>query len=492
MALRRSKIIKYFLITLAAVSASIVTVEAQSWPVSATETLEDIENNSDFSKLDITYLAKSKGFIVDSHNVKTQDGYILTVHRLVNPLMAKNKTRGLVVIQHGILCASSIFLLNSSPNPSLDKPKLIKSPFKPNATMSNSLAIALVNRGYDVWLTNFRGTQYGSNHQELTTEDPDFWAYNADSLIANDLADSVSYILNVTKAPTYTYVAHSLGTTVGLGTLLVHKDSPVVKNLSCSILMAPVASTKYMKGGLLPVFRMATLFYDDLAPFPGNSRTFATFTRRMCLIMPRWCTWMSSMILGDYQRDPGRNASHADQQDHQNQINAFVMMMHQSVSVQLLKHIVQVNRSGKLCRYNYGQEPNLKRYGCKESPQYNLTQIKQPHLKMALVSGATDVISTPGEVKWIKRQFHNNIGLMEDIRIPVDPFNHMDLVLSKDAGKLVNKRVVNFMETNKCSRGPIAPIVSKESRAVTSDRVDEKPKHNPVATSEVVEAARNL
>lgn len=80
--------------------------------------------------LDTIGLAKSKGYPAEAHDVVTQDGYILTVHRLPNP------NKPVVFLQHGLLDASSSFVINFQ---------------------NQSLGFVLWDAGYDVWMGNARG-----------------------------------------------------------------------------------------------------------------------------------------------------------------------------------------------------------------------------------------------------------------------------------------------------------------------------------------------
>lgn len=408
-------------------------------------------------EVDLNKLASSRGLRLETHQVVSQDRYLLTAHRLVNPRTAGEQRKGLVIIQHGLLCASPFFLLNSSP-----------AEESSSSETSNSLAIELARQGKDVWLTNFRGTQFSRKH--LDSLGNKFWNFNVDHLVRFDLKAFVEYILRRSKQKQYSYVGHSLGATVGLGSLLVHQQSELTGRLACQVLMAPVASTQHMRGSLMPLFRLATKVYAKLSPFPGPLDRFALVVRHLCPHLSRACTWLADTFLGDKQAasaasliDSGRHANSSSIGEHkttiassepteelQLQLVLFSLMMRQSISVQMLEHIVQVHLSGRLGQFNYGPQANLRIYQQPVAPIYNLTQIEEPHLRLAIVNGASDAISTPAEIDWIAKQVADKVAVFEQITIQANPFNHMDLIMSEDAGKLVNEKILDFFQRNDC------------------------------------------
>ena len=78
------------------------------------------------------WMVLEAGYPVESHDVVTEDGYILTLHRIP----ASNQSSGVVFLQHGLMSSSADWVL-SGPH--------------------HALAYQLAQAGYDVWMGNFRG-----------------------------------------------------------------------------------------------------------------------------------------------------------------------------------------------------------------------------------------------------------------------------------------------------------------------------------------------
>ena len=69
----------------------------------------------------------------EEHHVITKDGYNLTIHRIPHGRNS-SATRGVVFLQHGLLCSSADFILNPP---------------------AESLGFLLADGGYDVWMGKF-------------------------------------------------------------------------------------------------------------------------------------------------------------------------------------------------------------------------------------------------------------------------------------------------------------------------------------------------
>ncbi|KAI1279527.1 putative lipase C16A3.12c [Halotydeus destructor] len=105
--------------------------------------------------LSVPDLASSRGYEAEIHKVVTQDNYILTVHRILNPRKRK-RTGKAVLFFHGFFDASDIWVNIDTKGDYGDG--------HVTEEVDRELAFALARRGYDVWLANWRGNKYSTEH----------------------------------------------------------------------------------------------------------------------------------------------------------------------------------------------------------------------------------------------------------------------------------------------------------------------------------------
>jgi len=101
---------------------------------------QDVATDPDFDKT-FEQIVRENGFKFESHPVTTDDGYILNVYR-INSNETKPGAKA-VFLQHGIVDSADCWVMH-----------------RPDVAP----AFQLVNKGYDVWLGNQRGTKYSMGH----------------------------------------------------------------------------------------------------------------------------------------------------------------------------------------------------------------------------------------------------------------------------------------------------------------------------------------
>ena len=132
--------------------------------------------------------SKSAGYESESHKVKTKDGYILTLHRLLPKPQPAFK--GSAFLMHGLYRNSTDFIA-AGPN--------------------KSLAYLLSDNGYNVWLGNARGSTYSREHVKLKVESKEFWKFSFHEIGLYDVSAMLNFMLDHSKESKTFYVGHSQG-----------------------------------------------------------------------------------------------------------------------------------------------------------------------------------------------------------------------------------------------------------------------------------------
>ena len=217
--------------------------------------------------LTIEKLIESRGYQCEQHRTLTMDGYILTLHRVINPRLA-NTIKPAVILQHGTLDSSITWLLTDDNNYQSNSTRY--------GTVGNSLGFELAKRGYDVWLGNFRGNTYSNSHVSKSLKSVDYWKFSFDQLIAHDLPAMFNCVLKTTQQRRLAYVGHSLGATAIIALLsetkkwnrivrpvLMLAPNPYFNNTGSSLAETPLASVliSFLVKNPSPVFQHNT-FYD--------------------------------------------------------------------------------------------------------------------------------------------------------------------------------------------------------------------------------------
>ncbi|CAK7325123.1 unnamed protein product [Dovyalis caffra] len=312
--------------------------------------------------------------------VVTDDGYILSVQRIPEGRVGAggngDAKRQPVLIQHGVLVDGMTWLQNQP---------------------EQNLPTILADQGFDVWISNTRGTKFSSRHTSLQHSQQEFWNWSFDELAKFDLPALFDFVYNETRQKIH-YVGHSQGTLTAMAAL---SEGLLVEKIKSAALLSPVAYLKTTISLLTLICKetsIANLFGDSafdpktqLLPFLNLGNTLCAASRANCY--------------------------------------------------ELLTPITAI-RNGFLAKYDYGSsEANMQRYGKAKPPVYNLSNIPSD-LPLFLSYGLRDGLSDVQDVNLlldILKPHHDADKLTTQY---IKEYAHMDFIFGVNAKDIVVRKTV--------------------------------------------------
>ncbi|KAI7863697.1 Alpha/Beta hydrolase protein [Spinellus fusiger] len=215
-------------------------------------------------------------YICEQHLVRTQDDYLLCVHRIPSAKVAlppQHKDTPNQSYLHRLAQDKGICVMDHmrefKPNPAktpayTGKPVVLLSHgflmsseiWICNRSEYSNLPLILAQQGYDVWLSNARGNKYSQTHLRLNPKHQDFWEFSINEFAMIDLPDVVDHILQITGAPDLTYIGFSQGTAQAFAGLSVNPQ--LNKKINLFIALAPATTPKGLHHPLIDAFVKAT------------------------------------------------------------------------------------------------------------------------------------------------------------------------------------------------------------------------------------------
>ncbi|CAK7325127.1 unnamed protein product [Dovyalis caffra] len=311
-------------------------------------------------------LVKIYGYKCQELEVVTDDGYILSVQRIPEGRVGTggngDAKRQPVLIQHGVLVDGMTWLQNQP---------------------EQNLPTILADQGFDVWISNTRGTKFSSRHTSLHPNQQEFWNWSWDELAKFDLPALFDYVYNETRQKIH-YVGHSQGTLTAMAAL---SEGLLVEKIKSAALLSPVA---YLK----TTISLLTLICKETSVCPNCCLNGSTY-------------------------------------------HLFANNQPQPTAMKNVRHFGQTIRNGFLAKYDYGSsEANMQRYGKAKPPVYNLSNIPSD-LPLFLSYGLRDGLSDVQDVNLlldILKPHHDADKLTTQY---IKEYAHMDFIFGVNAKDVV-------------------------------------------------------
>ena len=146
-------------------------------------------------------ICRARGYPFEMHKVLTQDGYWLTVFRILGSKGQKaadalKQKKPVLYLQHGVVDSADTFIMNDE---------------------RRAPAFMFANQGYDVWLGNTRGNKYSREHRWLDPDDDEdkfkYFDFSFDEMATYDIPAIIEHIRAETGKNKIGVVGHSQGAT---------------------------------------------------------------------------------------------------------------------------------------------------------------------------------------------------------------------------------------------------------------------------------------
>ena len=204
----------------------------------------------------------------------------------------RTKRRPALLLQHGLLGSSADFVLNGP---------------------EESLAFVLADAGFDVFLANSRGNEYGRGGVAGGgATSAYFWQWSWDEMAAFDLPAAVAAVLHLSGQSSLSLVAFSQGTTVALAALAAGNSMLPPRSIRQALLLGPVAYATHVDS--VPLQRLADLGTDQALlllgarEFSPSGELLRRLSGDLCSSAPELCVSALTAICGfnAYNADPAR------------------------------------------------------------------------------------------------------------------------------------------------------------------------------------------
>lgn len=301
--------------------------------------------------------------------------------------------------------------------------------------ISNSLAFTLSNLGYDVWLLNLRGNHYsrGFNGPGSASNTPEYWDFDADKLVREDLLASINFVRKTTRfEPPMGLVSYSYSSIYVLGLLTKFPDYQL--SLQPVVMMAPTLLTAGSnRGNSFKLFLQGAtkLLTSHNGPFPalasGEGRSKGRdnkLVRAVCSLplASTLCRLLETVLYG-------RVKSAKDLVFDSDQLVKRDVDCGQTSSA-VLRQIMS----------NMGQQNIDPKYQPTVKARNRLMTGGRVRRSVMLVRSDADSIATPVEVGKIRDTALTRLALT-DFVINVPEFGHTDFLFSKRNQYLVNGEI---------------------------------------------------
>ncbi|CAO4380738.1 unnamed protein product [Caenorhabditis nigoni] len=358
------------------------------------------------------------GYPVERHYVTTDDGYTSEVQRIPSGrderlIAGCSKKRPIVFFMHGLFASSYTYLFNLP---------------------SQSPAFVFADAGFDVWLGNVRGTEYGMNHTTFDAKDPSFWNFTLYDYSHYDLRQQIEYALETTGQESLFYVGHSQGTTV-MFARLAEADATWQSKIRIFFALGPTAG--FLKP-LMPFTLLEKDLLQKLIQYVLDGRFGIQPVQIPKTLLSNLADFCSSSFLSHLCSAGFHIATGLEKLGQVNASRLPIILSHfpSATSTLNMLHWMQIFKYHELRRLDLGAKRNMIAYGQEEAPKLDIGNIVAQTI---LYFSKDDRITDEVDVREIIMK-QMGPGLIENYDL--DHFTHSDFAIGLRATDEVYKPII--------------------------------------------------
>lgn len=344
---------------------------------------------------DVRYYAERYGFMFEQHELITEDGFLLKMHRIYRKASRENFIP--VLVQHGLFQSSGIFVTNEE----------------------DSMAFILAEQGYDVWLGNNRGIYEG--HISKGSNDPDYWDWSLDELAQFDFPCMINYVSNYTGHSQITYIGHSQGNAQAF--MGLSHNPELSKKLKLFVAIAPAFHIKTPRHWAL----------QALVTCPKNMFQFFFGTKSFIPIMCKLQSFLPPFLFSHMAYNMFAYLFNWDDMFwDKSRKPKYFLFTPTPLPVKLILHWSDIIKVGRIHPY----KDNV------EGVEHSFCSLANLRCSLALFYSTNDSLVHADRL--IEECISNNVPLFH-----VEKFNeyeHMDLIWAKDAKNTVFSKLVEVID----------------------------------------------
>lgn len=348
------------------------------------------------------------GITIEDHLVRTEDDYVLTLHRI--PPRADISSTGspprVVYLHHGLLMCSDVWCSN------IERDK--------------NLPFVLHDLGFDVWMGNNRGNKYSTAHISRQPRSEHFWDFSIDEFAFFDIPNSIQFILDLVHQERLICIGFSQGSAQMFAAFSLSPE--LNRKVSHFIAIAPAMTPKRLHNPVVDVFAKSS-----------PELMYLFFGRK--IILPSAVVWQRTVhpTIFNILIDIGNRVLfnwHAQNISPEQKLVSY-SKLYSTTSVKSIVHWFQILRSQRFQMFEESDNVfnSLTRpYQIATFP--TKTNISIPIL---LMWGGTDSLV---DINVMKR----NLPRHNVFDVEVKNHEHLDLLWGKDIDQLVISKVLRFIE----------------------------------------------